>query len=45
MADPGPEERGGGARGFGYILANFGDFLKNLEKIRGGGAPASTEYP
>ena len=28
---------GGGARGFAYILANLGDFLKNLEKIRGGG--------
>ena len=46
VADPGCEERGGGGvrgfwglppRFFGYILANLGDFLKNLAKIEGGG--------
>ena len=44
MADPGCEERGDARnfeglppRFFWYILANLGDFLKNLAKIGSGG--------
>ena len=52
MADPG-SEKGGGAPGilgispniFLVILANLGDFLKYLAKIRGGGRPGFWGFP
>ena len=54
MADQGSEERGG-TRGFGgytkypiffgYILANLGDFLKNLSQRGGGGDSNAPNAP